>query len=198
MKDLGLMVPQILGGGGWAAEERGGGHEKLTETGGHLKHVSILESSATSCLHPHLWLLALPIVWAVVQVLGLDEIQALSNLGGLKLDKVQVACNRHAHLFASARLFGCLSVCHHETHKCTIFLMCAGGVFWFRRSWLGQLLLCSSGKGLALLCTSYDHQCNEMSFIANVQTQQSRCSLPASSNDYLGDTDISVISASVS
>ena len=70
------------------------------ETGGYLEHVSILESSPTSCLHPHLRLLALPIVWTVVQVLGLDEIQALSNLGRLKLDKMQVACGRCTHLFA--------------------------------------------------------------------------------------------------
>jgi len=85
---------------------RGGGESaKLVERGGYLEHVSILESSPTSCLHPHLRLLALPIVWAVVQVLGLDEIQALSNLGRLKLDKVQVACGIGTHLFTSACLF---------------------------------------------------------------------------------------------
>ncbi len=92
LKDLGLTVPLILG-------------KKLMERGGHLEHVSILEGSAASCLHPHLRLLALPIVWAVVQVLGLDEIQALSNLGRLKLDKVQVACGIGTHLFTSACLF---------------------------------------------------------------------------------------------
>lgn len=66
----------------------GVGNAKLVERGSHLEHVSILESSATSRLHPHLRLVALPVVWAVVQVLGLDEIQALTNLGRLKLDKV--------------------------------------------------------------------------------------------------------------
>lgn len=34
----------------------------------------------------------LPTARAVVQILGLDELQALLNLRGLKLDKVQVAC----------------------------------------------------------------------------------------------------------
>ena len=87
-----------VGGGGWGGGV--GGDARLVETGGYLEHVSILESSATSCLHPHLRLLALPIVWTVVQVLGLDEIQALSNLGRLKLDKMQVACGRCTHLFA--------------------------------------------------------------------------------------------------
>ena len=95
-------VPLILGGLGVLGAR--GGHEKLMARGDHLKHVSILESSTASCLHPHLRLLALPVVWAVVQVLGLDEIQALPNLGGLKLDKVQVACGRCTHLFTSACL----------------------------------------------------------------------------------------------
>ena len=58
----------------------------------YLEHVSILECTATSGLHPHVGLGPLPTARAVVQVLGLDELQALLNLGGLKLDKVQVAC----------------------------------------------------------------------------------------------------------
>ena len=58
----------------------------------HLKHVVVLESTSPSGLHPHVGLGPLPIVRAVVQVLGLDEVQALINLGGLKLDEMQVTC----------------------------------------------------------------------------------------------------------
>ena len=58
----------------------------------YLEHVSVLECTAASGLHPHVGLDSLPTARAVMQILGLDELQALLNLGGLKLDKVQVAC----------------------------------------------------------------------------------------------------------
>lgn len=72
-------------------KEKRGWWERETD----LEHVCILEGSPPSCLDPHLGLLALAIVWAVVQVLGLDEVQALPYFGCLKLDKVQVACQMH-------------------------------------------------------------------------------------------------------
>lgn len=58
----------------------------------HLEHVSILECTPTSGLHPHVGPGPLPTARAVVQVLGLDELKALLNLRGLKLYEVQVAC----------------------------------------------------------------------------------------------------------
>ena len=62
----------------------------------YLEHVSILEGTPTSGLPPHVGSGPLPTARAVVQILGLDELQALLDLRGFKLDKVQVACASHA------------------------------------------------------------------------------------------------------
>lgn len=74
----------------------------------NLEHVSILECTPTSGLHPHVGPGPLPTARAVVQILGLDELQALLNLRGFKLDKVQVACVNHAWML------GCLDACKHS------------------------------------------------------------------------------------
>ena len=65
------------------------GHNECFE---YLEHVSIFERTPTGSLHPHVGLLSLLILWTVVQILGLDEVQALVNLRRLKLDKMQVPC----------------------------------------------------------------------------------------------------------
>lgn len=62
----------------------------------YLEHVSILECTPTGGLHPHVGSCPLATARAVVQILGLDELQALLNLRGFKLYKVQVACVNHA------------------------------------------------------------------------------------------------------
>ena len=54
----------------------------------HLKHVCIFERSPTSCLHAYAGSVSLAIFWALVQILGFDEVQALVKAGCFKLHKV--------------------------------------------------------------------------------------------------------------
>ena len=69
----------------------------------YLEHVSVLESTPTSGLHPHVGLCPLPTAGAVVEILRLDELQTLLDLGSLKLDKVQVAYSNHPQLSGTRR-----------------------------------------------------------------------------------------------
>ena len=57
----------------------------------HLKEVSIFVSSAPSGHHTHTGGISLPVAGGLVQVLGLDEVQAFIDARGLKFDKVEVA-----------------------------------------------------------------------------------------------------------
>lgn len=92
---MGIQTPQLgRGNQSWCLESHGSS-STIEVDSQYLAHVSVLECTPTSGLHPHVGLGPLLTARAVVQVLGLDELQALLNLGGLKLDKVQVACVDH-------------------------------------------------------------------------------------------------------